>query len=70
MSKEKTNFDGFTFKNWMNMVDLFIMETIGLGVNDLPDALHYDSWADDWSPEEWATELLHENFGDAWWSPE
>lgn len=66
MSKEKTNHDGFTFNNWMNMVDLFIMEVIGLGVDDLPDALHKDAWEADCSPEEWAEDLLDENFGSAW----
>jgi hypothetical protein len=66
MSKEKTNFDGFTFNNWKHTVDLFIFETIGMGMDDLPDACHYDAWQDDCPPKEWAEELLDENFGDAW----
>ena len=52
----KMNYDGQTYKQWEDACDNAMTKKFGVGIDDIPDMLWHDWWADDVQVQE-AVEL-------------
>ena len=52
------NDDGLTFDQWYASVDRLVVQTAGVGIDDLADGPSWDCWHDGYSAREYAMERL------------
>jgi len=57
-TNERTERCGLTFDDWYHEVDRLVLNTAGVGVEDLADGPSWDRWNDETSPDEYADEVL------------
>ena len=48
------------FEDWLKMVNTFVIDSCGLGIEDIPDYDYWSSWDAGMSPEEVGQEALEE----------
>jgi hypothetical protein len=51
---------GLSFEAWYSKVDTLLINTVGVGIDDLADGPSYDCWESDMTPAEYAIERLTE----------
>jgi hypothetical protein len=48
------------FEDWLKIVNTFVIDSCGLGIEDIPDYDYWSSWDAGMNPEEVAQEALEE----------
>lgn len=61
---EERNEDGLTYHEWLAKLDGILASDVGVTSQDLPDTDTYTAWREGMSPEDHASDIIYDEFGD------